>query len=112
MVRLEYSGPAIKVVHFDRSGYFGRSDGPKCLFPFDKIVVSTTALLYAAYKNNNQTRGGLGWVYATGMYRSIGRVKFPKFQTGINVEWKAPHVSTFLHVVVGGAQRETGKVLQ
>ena len=29
-------------------------------------------------------------VCATGMYRSIGRVKFPKFQTGIFVEWKAP----------------------
>ena len=68
--------------------------------------------MYAAYKNNDQMRGGLGWVYATGMYRSIGRVKFPKFQTGINVEWKAPHVSTFLQVVVGGAQRETEKVLQ
>ena len=30
------------------------------------------------------------WVCATGMYRSIGHVKFPKFQTGIFVEWKAP----------------------
>ena len=30
------------------------------------------------------------WVCATGMYRSIGQVKFPKFQTGIFVEWKAP----------------------
>ena len=26
LVRLEYSGPALKVVHFDRSGHFGRSD--------------------------------------------------------------------------------------
>ena len=24
------------------------------------------------------------------MYRSFGHVKFPKFQTGIFVEWKAP----------------------
>ena len=30
------------------------------------------------------------WVCATGMYRSIGHVKFPKFQTRIFVEWKAP----------------------
>ena len=42
------------------------------------------------YKNNKQTRGCLGLVCATGMYRSIGHVKFPKFQTGIFVEWKAP----------------------
>ena len=26
----------------------------------DKIVVPSTALLYPSYKNNNQTRGGLG----------------------------------------------------
>ena len=38
----------------------------------------------------NQTRGGLGRVCATGMYRSIEHVEFPKFETGIFVEWKAP----------------------
>ena len=63
---------------------------PKCPFPFDKIVVPSTTLLHPAYKNNNQTHGGLGWVCATGMYRSIGHVEFPKCQTGIFVEWKAP----------------------
>ena len=26
LVRPEYSEPALKVVHFDRSGHFGRSD--------------------------------------------------------------------------------------
>ena len=36
-------------------------------FPFDKIVVPSTALLYLAYRNNNQTRGGLGQVCATGI---------------------------------------------
>ena len=37
-----------------------RSVGPKCPFPFDKIVVFLRiALLYPTYKNNNQTRGGL-----------------------------------------------------
>ena len=40
--------------------------------------------------HNNKTRGGLGRVCATGMYRSIEHLKFPKFQTGIFVEWKAP----------------------
>ena len=46
------------------------------------IVVPSTALLYPACKNNDQTRGGLGRIY----------VKFKKFQTGIFVEWKAPLV--------------------
>ena len=66
------------------------SVGPKCLILLDKIFVPSTALLYPACKNNNQTRGGLGGVCATGMYRSIGLLKFPQFQTGIFVEWKAP----------------------
>ena len=80
-------GTSLKVVHFDRSRHFGRSVGP-----FDKIVVPSTALLHPAYKNNNQTRGSLGRVCATGMYRSIGlwQVELPKFQTGIFVGWKGP----------------------
>ena len=92
----------LRLVH--TSGHFGRSDhnGPtlgtrgsfsraigtfvswvhetplaprvKWPFPFNKIVVPSTALLYPAYKNNNQTRGGLGRVCATGMYRSISEI--------------------------------------
>ena len=69
-----------------------RSVGPKSPFPFDKIVVPSTVLLFPAYKNNNQTCGGLGWVCATGMYCSIGQVEFPKFQTRIFLNWKAPQV--------------------
>ena len=37
----------------------------------------------------NQTRGGLGRVCANEMYSFIELVEFPKFQTGIFVEWKA-----------------------
>ena len=33
--------------------------------------------------HNNKSRGGLGRVCATGMYRSTEHAKFPKFQTGI-----------------------------
>ena len=67
------------------------SVGPKCPFPFYKIVVPSTALLYPSYESNNQTRGGLACrVCATEMYRSIGPVKFPKFQTEVLAEWKAP----------------------
>ena len=55
----------------------------ECIFPFDKIVVPSASLLYPAHKNNNQTRSGLGRVFITGKYRSIGHVgrhvEFPKF---------------------------------
>ena len=44
------------------------SVGPKCPFPFDKIVIPSTALLYPPYKNNNKMRWGVGRVCATGMY--------------------------------------------
>ena len=58
----------------------GWSLGPKCPFPFDKIVVPTTALLYPAYKNKNQTRSGLGQVCATGMYHPLGTWNFRNFK--------------------------------
>ena len=44
LVRPEYSGPALMMVHFDRSGHFGQSD-PKCPFPFD-IIVAPLPLFY------------------------------------------------------------------
>ena len=49
-----------------------------------------SVLLSVLRSHNNKTRGGLGRVCATGMYRSIEHMKFPKFQTGNFVEWKAP----------------------
>ena len=58
-----------------------------------QIVVLSTAPLHPACKNNKETRGGLGRVCVTGMYRSIWHVEFPKFQTGIFVEWKAHKVN-------------------
>ena len=74
----EYSWPALKVVHFDRT---------KISLSIWQIVVPSTALLYPGYKNNNQARGDLVRVCATWMYRFIRHVKFPNFQT---LEWKAP----------------------
>ena len=66
-----------------------RSVGPKCPFSFDKIVVPSIDLLSPVYKNNNRTRGSLGWVSAIEMNGSLGRVKFLKFQTGIFADWQA-----------------------
>ena len=62
--------------------------GPKCPFPFEKIAAPSTALLYPAYKNNNQMCGSLGQVFTTHL-----AVEFWKFQTGFFVEWKAPRDS-------------------
>ena len=60
---------------FDRSDHFGRL-----------YRMSLSISQNPAHKNNNQTRSGLGLVFITGMYRSIGhvgrhvgrRVEFPK----------------------------------
>lgn len=51
--------------------HFG-SVGPKCPFSCFQEV-------------NDQTRGGLRWVCATGLYLSIGHVEFSKFLTEIFV---------------------------
>ena len=50
LVPPEYSEPALKVVYFDRSGHFGRSDRNVPFLHFDKIVVHSTALLYLVTK--------------------------------------------------------------
>ena len=65
----------VKVVHFERSSHFGRSDRN---VPFHLTVPLFCILLTRTY----QTSGGLGRVCAIEMYRSIGHVEFPKFQTG------------------------------
>ena len=61
------------------------------------LVSPGTALLYPAFKNNNQKLGGLGRVCATGMNRSIGLVEFLKLQAGIFVEWKAPKSHNYVN---------------
>ena len=90
-----WSGPTgIFGTTFDRSAHF-RQIGLKGPFPFDKIIVPSATFLHPSYKNNNQTRGGLGPVCATGMYRSMDSIGHGisnlSRQAGIFVEWKAPH---------------------
>ena len=82
MLRFGPTGPLWLIWSF-------RSVRLECSFPFDNCCPVSTALLYPAYQYNKQTRSGLGQVCATGMYRSIRQVEFPKFQTGIFVAWKA-----------------------
>ena len=73
------------------------------------IVAPSTALLYPAYENKNQPCDGLGLVCTTGMYRSIGQVKFPKFQTEIFVEWKAARVSVLSGLLEKKRKRKTSR---
>ena len=66
-------------------------DRPKLNVPFHltKLFPQYRSFVSYTYKNNNQMRGGLGWVCATRMYCSIiVDVKFPKFQARFFVEWK------------------------
>ena len=94
MVRQEYSGPALKVVPV----WSFRLFGPKRPFPFDKKLLSSVPLFCFLLTRTITKSGGLGQVFATGMYHSIGHVKFPKFQTVIFVEWKAPLVTSCIHI--------------
>ena len=63
------------------------------LFIWQNCCPQYRSFVSCLQENNNNRRGGLGRVYATGMYHYIGHVKFPKFQTEIFVEWKAPPVA-------------------
>ena len=55
------------MVQFDRSTGF---------LSICQIAIPSTALLYAAYKYDNQTRGTLDWV----PFRSFGNLKFLNFK--------------------------------
>ena len=64
------------------------------------IVVPSTALLYPAYKNNNQTCGGLGWPCVTRMYHFKGHVEFLKFPTRIFIEWESAPKYTVENLII------------
>ena len=70
----------MKVFYFDQSAHLGQSNRNLPAFTFDKIVVHITTLLYPAYKNNDQTGSGLGWVSITRMYSSIGHWNVQNFK--------------------------------
>ena len=80
------------MVHFVWPGHLGQLGQN---VPLTKLLsqVPLLASVFCVYKYNNLTCSGLGWVCATQIYHSIGHMEFPKFQTGIFVEWKAPLVS-------------------
>ena len=82
LIRPEYLGAALKVVHFDRSGYLGRSDR-NVSFHLTKLL--SPVPLFRILLTRTITK-----------YRSIEHVEFPKFQNRIFVEWKAPHVYPYL----------------
>ena len=58
---------ALKVVHFDWSGHFGRSDWN---VPLHLTKLLSPVLLYCNLHTRTITRCGLDWVCAAGMYRS------------------------------------------
>ena len=101
-VRLDWSNGPFR---FGPNGIFGttfdggplwpvwsfRSLGPKLLSPKYRSLVSCYK------KNNNQTRGGMGRVCATGMYRSISHMPAgapwqPRLFASLNIApcWESP----------------------
>ena len=71
-----------------------RSVITNCPFPIWKNCCPqspcSTALLHPAYKNSNQTRSGLGrGVFAKKIEPFHWHVEFPKFKSGIFVEWRS-----------------------
>ena len=101
LVRPEYSGPALKVVHFDRSGRFGRSDR-NVPFHLTKLLSPVRLLWYPDYKNNNQTSDGLGLVCATGSTVPLGTRNFRNFKPEFLLNGKRlvvlglPHILTLI----------------
>ena len=86
LVRPEYSGPALKVVHIDKSGHFSRLDHlTKLLSPVSLFCILLTRTI---------TKCTMAWVRSVQPECTVllGMQNVQDFQTGIFVEWKAPLV--------------------
>ena len=59
LVRPEYSGPALKVVHCDRSGHFGRSDRN---VPFHLTKLLSPVPLFCILLTRTITKRAVDWV--------------------------------------------------
>ena len=59
LFRQEYSGPALKVVHFDRSGHFGRSDR-NVSFHLKKLL--SPVPLFCILLTRTITKRAVAWV--------------------------------------------------
>ena len=59
LVRPEYSGPVLKVVHFDRSGHFGRSD---LNVPFHLTKLLFPVPLFRILLTRTITKRAMAWV--------------------------------------------------
>ena len=59
LVRPEYSGPALKVVHCDRSGHFGRSDRN---VPFHLTKLLSPVPLFCILLTRTITKRAVAWV--------------------------------------------------
>ena len=66
--------------------------GLKCPFPFDKIFVPSTALLYPARKNNDLRHGGLGQFCATQCTVPLGTCNFRHFKLEYLLNESAPYL--------------------
>ena len=75
------SGPALKVVHFDRSGHFGRSDRN---VPFHLTKLLSPVLLFCTLLTGTITKR------VAFENSRTEQVEFLTFQTGIFVKWEAP----------------------
>ena len=61
---------------------------PKCPLPFYKIIFPRASDMYPTYKHDNQTRGGFGLVFATGMYLPLGKWFFRNFKQEFSLNGK------------------------
>ena len=90
-VRWEYLESPLRMVHCDRFYQSDRNVSSIWQIGFTcRNLGPQAALWFPAHSYNNQTRGGLGRVCATGMYRSIWYVEFWNFKPEFLFNGKHP----------------------
>ena len=80
LVRPEYSGPALKEIHFDRSGHFGRSD---LNVPFHLTKLLSPVPLFCILLAKTTTKRAVAWVGSVQpeCTAPLGKWNFRNFKT-------------------------------
>ena len=89
LVRPEYSEPALKVVHFDRSGFFGRSDRN---VPFHLTKLLSPVPLFCILLTRIITKRVVAWIGSMQPECTVplGKWNFQNFKPGFLLNEKCP----------------------
>ena len=107
LVRPEYLGPALKAVHFDRSGYLGRSERN---VPFHLTKLLSPVPLFCILLTRTINKRMVAWVGSVQPECTValGTWNFRNFKPKFLLNWKRPRTANIVAVVTSFYAKQLG----